>query len=395
MKNNLPMRNPARVSFWRDERFLRVLGQIIFLLLVFAFLAFLANNMAVNLRRQGLALSLNFLRFTSSFDIGETLIEYGRTDTFGRAFIVGLLNTLYVSSLGILFATLLGVFFGITRLSTNFLVRQIAKAYIEFLRNIPLLVLLIFLYIGFFIKLPRVQNAITLPGPTMLSNRGLVIPWGAPTETFNLYAIILGVGLLLAAVVWGVLGQYGRRTGRTPVLPLWSLLTLLLVALLGWFALPAAPLTYDTPSLQGLRMVGGMQFSPEFMALLTGLAIYTSAFIADVVRSGIQAVSGGQVEAARSLGLPGPLILRLIVFPQAMRVIIPPLTSQYLNLAKNSSLAVAIGYPELFHVSGTILNVSGRAVEVITIAMSIYLGISLATSAFMNWYNQRVRLVER
>lgn len=389
----MPSRNLA--NFWRDERFLRVLGQVIFLLLVLALLVFLADNMLTNMRRQGLSLSFSFLRLTSGFDIGEALIPHQRTDTFARAFIVGLLNTLLVSALGIVFATLLGVIVGVARLSGNFLVRQIARAYIEFLRNIPLLVFLIFLYIGVFIKLPRVSNAVILPGPIFLSNRGIAIPAGVPTETFSTYTVILAAGLILAAATAIGLAQYGKRTGRPPLILPWSLLIFLIAAGIGWIALPSPPLTAEPPVIQGLRISGGTQFTPEFMALLSGLSVYTSAFIADVVRAGIQSVPRGQLEAAQSLGLSPFLTMRLIVFPQALRLIIPPLTSQYLNLTKNSSLAVAIGYPELFHVTGTILNQSGRTVEMFSLVMATYLLISLFTSALMNWYNQRVRLVER
>jgi general L-amino acid transport system permease protein len=240
-----------------------------------------------------------------------------------------------------------------------------------------------------------VREAVILPGPTYLTNRGVAIPWGRPTETFPAFVWILVAGLLLAIGVTYGLRRYGRRTGRAPLAALWGLLVFLATAVIGWLALPGPPLSLTTPAQEGLRLAGGLTLSPEFMALLTGLSVYTSAFIADIVRAGIQSVNRGQVEAARSLGLDGFQTLRLVVFPQALRVIVPPLTSQYLNLTKNSSLAVAIGYPELFHVSGTVLNQSGRAVEVITIVMAIYLAISLFTSALMNLYNRRVRLVER
>ena len=395
MDINLGRKDQGSTPLWRDERFLRILGQFVFLVLLFAILGFLANNMLTNLRRQGIGLGFDFLRLTSGFDIGEQLIPYDRTDTYLRSFLVGLVNTAWVSLLGIFFATVLGVLFGIARLSTNFLIQRFARAYIEFNRNIPLLVLLIFLYTGIFIKLPRVREALTLPGPILLSNRGFAIPWGLPAETFPAYGRILLIGLLLAAIVWILLAWHGRRTGRAPLIPLWSFLTFLVVAILGWIVLPTSPLVLDLPVVEGLRVAGGRQFSPEFMALLTGLVIYTSAFIADVVRAGIMSVSRGQVEASRSLGLSGYQTMRLIIFPLALRVIVPPLTSQYLNLTKNSSLAVAIGFPDLFFVAGNVLNQSGRAVEVIALVMATYLTVSLLTSAFMNWYNHRVRLVER
>ena len=395
MERSRPLPLRRSTPLWRDERFLRILGQVVFLALVFAFLAYLLRNMFANVSQQGMQLGFSFVRTTSGFDIGEHLIPYDRSHTYLQAFLVGLLNTAFVSILGIFFATVLGVIFGVARLSSNFLVQRLARVYIEFLRNIPLLVLLIILYLGVFIKFPKVKEAVLLPGPILLTNRGVAVPWGLPTETFALYMRILGLGLLLAIAVGAVLSWYGRRTGRTPLTLIWCILTFFAIAILGWIALPVPPLSFDSPAVQGLRIAGGKSFSPEFMALLTGLAIYTSAFIADVVRSGIQAVSRGQVEAAKSLGLTTFKTLRLIIFPQALRVIVPPLTSQYLNLIKNSSLAVAIGYPELFHVSGTILNQSGRAVEMIAIVMATYLFISLLTSAFMNYYNRRVRLVER
>jgi general L-amino acid transport system permease protein len=385
----------ARIPLWRDERFLRIFGQVVFLALLALLLGFLARNMLVALRQQGLALGFSFLRLTAGFDIGESPIPFSRSSTYLRAFAVGLLNTVLVSFLGIVFATLLGVLVGVARLSTNFLVHWLARLYIEFLRNIPLLVLLIFWYTGVFLKLPRVREALTLPGPVLLTNRGVAIPWGLPTESFPAFLGLLGLGTLLALIVWGGLKLYGRRTGRPPLAFLWGFLTFAAVAVAGWIALPTAPLALDPPAVQGLRMAGGRQLSPEFIALLSGLVLYTAAFIADVVRAGIQSVSRGQVEAARALGLNGFQMLRLVVFPQALRVIIPPLTGHYLNLAKNSSLAVAIGYPDLFSVSGTILNQSGRAVEVIALVMAIYLSISLLTSLFMNWYNRRIRFVER
>lgn len=393
--NNRRAFTPHAIPFWRDERFLKALVQVIFLLALALILGYFIRNMLTNLRQQGLGLGFDFLRLTAGFDIGEHLIPYSRSHTYLQAFAVGLLNTALVSGLGIILATLLGVIFGVAQLSGNFLVRSAARGYIELLRNLPLLVLLIFLYSTVFVQFPRVREAIILPGPVYLTNRGVAIPWGIPTATFPLYLQFLGAGLILALLLALGLSWYGKRSGRPPLTFFWSMLTFLLVAAAGWLLLPAPPLEANLPSVQGLRLAGGLQLSPEFMALLSGLSIYTSAFIADVVRAGIQSVSRGQVEAAKSLGLTGFQTLRLVVFPQALRVIIPPLTSQYLNLTKNSSLAVAIGYPELFHVSGTVLNQSGRAVEVIALVMAVYLSISLFTSALMNLYNRRVRLVER
>ncbi len=382
------------IPFWRDERVLRVLGQIVFLVAVVGFLAYLYNNMITALAAQGMTPSFAFLKNTAGFDIGESLIDYVRSDTYGRALLVGIINTIYVSLIGIFFATILGVILGIARLSSNFLVAKLASIYLEILRNIPLLVLLVFWYSGVFITLPRVKEAINW-GPIYLSNRGVVVPWGIPTETRSTYFIILVVALIVAIIVAWRLKIVGERTGRPPLISFWSTLSFLAVAVIGWFILPQPPLTVDYPELKGLNFSGGHVFSPEFMALLSGLVIYTAAFIGEIVRAGIMSVSKGQTEAAKALGLNNFQTLRLVIFPQAMRVIVPPLTSQYLNLTKNSSLAVAIGYPDLFAIGGTSLNQSGRAVEVIAIMMGLYLSSSLLTSLFMNWYNDKIKLVER
>ncbi len=386
------MRRRTSIPLWRDERFLRIFGQVLFLLILFVFLGYLSNNMLQALKQQGLALGFSFLRLTSGFDIGETLIPYDRSSTYGRAFLVGLLNTANVSLLGIVFATLIGIVVGVARLSRNFLVQLLARIYIEALRNIPLLVLLIFIYSGVFLKLPQIRQALYI-GPVMFSNRGVFAPWPIPTDGYPAFRLCLLLGLLAAAVTWFVLWRHGQRTGRPPLTWFWSLLMWLAFAVIGLIAF--SPFEMEYPKLEGLRVLGGKRLTPEFMSLWSGLVIYTSAFIADVVRAGIQAVPKGQTEAARSLGLNGFQTLRFVVFPQALRVIVPPLTSHYLNLTKNSSLAVAVGFPDLFSVSGTILNQSGRAVEVIALAMSIYLSLSLLTSLFMNWYNRRIRFVER
>jgi general L-amino acid transport system permease protein len=383
------------LSFWRDERVLKISGQVIVGVAVVTLLSFLYQNMVGNLQRQGMTLGYGFFRQVSGFDIAESLLPYSRSSSYLQAFYVGLLNTLQVSILGILFASILGVLVGVARLSTNFLTNRIASVYIEILRNIPLLVLLVFWYKAVFLKLPRVRAALELPGPVFITNRGIAFPWGVPTESFQAYLGILVIGLALSIVVAALLIRRGRQSGRMPLWYLWSPIVFVSVAIVGWLIVPGAPLAKEDPYLAGLNLAGGKVLSPEFLALLSGLAIYTSAFIAEVVRAGIQSVPHGQVEAARALGLNGIMTLRLVIFPQALRVIIPPLTSQYLNLTKNSSLAVAIAYPDLFYVSSTILNQSGRAVEMIALVMLVYLATSLITAAFMNWYNDRIKLVER
>ena len=386
----------SNIPFWRDERYLNILAQILVFAIVAGILYSLWYNMNRSLEALGLPLSLKFLKITASFDIGEKLISYSREDTYLRAYLVGVLNTIQVSVLGIFFATILGIIIGVSRLSGNWLVSRLAGAYVELFRNIPLLVFLIFWYQGLFLKFPDVRDALRF-GDFYFSKRGIAFPWGIPTETFQSYLYILGFGLIVAIVVGIVLHRQGVKTGRMPLIGLWSPLTWIVIGIIGWFILPQAPLTPTIPELpeKGFNIIGGRVFSPEFMALLSGLVLYTAAFIGEVVRAGIQAVSKGQTEAARALGLNGFQTLRLIVFPQALRVIVPPLTSQYLNLTKNSSLAIAIGYPDIVHVYGTIINQSGRAVEMTAIMMATYLTFSLLTSAFMNWYNKRIRLVER
>ena len=383
------------IPFWRDERILKILGQIAFAITILLFFFFIFQNMRAGLAKQGISLSLNFIRGVSGFDIAETLFSYDRSSTYLQAYQIGLLNTLLVSVVGIFFATVLGIILGVARLSTNFIINRLAASYLEIIRNLSLLVFLIFWYLGVFLKLPRVKEAIVWPGNIFLSNRGVGVPWGLPTDSYPTFRLFLIAGFILALVVFFSLRSYSKRTGRAPLTTIWTLLTFVLVALAGWIILPEKPLALDLPRVEGLRLTGGKVLTPEFMALTSGLVLYTSAFIGEVVRAGIQSVSKGQVEASRALGLNGFETLRLVVFPQALRVIIPPLTSQYLNLIKNSSLAIAVAYPDVFYVANTVQNQTGRAVEMIGMVMLTYLAFSLITSVLMNWYNQRIRLVER
>jgi general L-amino acid transport system permease protein len=381
-------------AFWRDERVIQVAAQILFLALVIWVGSAALRNMLTSLQQQGLVLGFDFLNSGAGFDISDAPIPYSSTDTFARALQVGLLNTILVSVLGIVLSTLLGIVVGVARLSSNWLVNRMAWVFVEVMRNVPLLVLLVFIYTAFFLKLPRARQAVSL-GPIYLSNRGVAIPWGEPTDTWSLYVSVLIGALIAGAVVGLAMRWWQNRSGRPRPQVVPSLLTMTLIALIGWFALPQPPLALSLPEIAGFNFRGGQVLSPEFMALLIGLVIYTAAFIGEVVRAGIQAVPKGQVEAARALGLNPARTLRLVVFPQALRVIIPPVTNQYLNLTKNSTLAVAIGYPDLFAISGTIINQTGRAVEMIAVVMAVYLMLSLITSLVMNWYNRRVRLVER
>jgi general L-amino acid transport system permease protein len=360
------------------------------------FLAWAAVSNAIdNLARAKIASGFGFWETTAGFDISQTLIDYSTTSSYGRAFWVGLLNTLLVAGLGIIFATVLGFIIGIARLSTNWLVARLAGGYVELIRNLPLLLQLLFWYNAVLKALPELRDSVMIPAGAFLNNRGLFLPQPVFKSGFGAVLIALLFGVIASAAF--SLGARRRqlRTGQqAPVL--WITLALVLGLPLAVLALASFPVDFLYPEKGRFNIRGGIEVLPEFMALLFGLVIYTAAFIAEVVRAGILAVSKGQTEAAFSLGLRPRLTLRLVVVPQAMRVIVPPLTSQYLNLTKNSSLAVAIGYPDLVQIfAGTVLNQTGQAVEVILITMAVYLTISLVTSLLMNIYNRRVALVER
>lgn len=353
-------------------------------------------NAADNLAKANIASGFRFWNNTAGFDISQTLIDYSpSTSTFGRAFWVGLLNTLLVAALGIVLATALGFTIGIARLSRNWLVSHLAGGYVELIRNIPLLLQILFWYNAVLKALPDLRSSFALSGGVFLNNRGLFLPRPQFGAGFShvLAAFVLGLIVTTALRVWARRRQ--DRTGEPPRILLY-VLALMVGVPLAVFFLAGAPLHFSFPEMGRFNVLGGTEILPEFAALLLALAIYTAAFIAEVVRAGILSVPQGQTEAAQALGLRSGSTLRLVVVPQAMRVIVPPLTSQYLNLIKNSSLAVAIGYPDLVQVfAGSVLNITGQAVEVIAITMAVYLFISLVTSLLMNLYGHAVRIVER
>ena len=523
------------IPFWRDSRVLGVLAQIVFFALVVAGLVWLGRNVAGNMGRLGgnqflcrdgsssFRCAFDFLRLDAQFAIAETVIPFDPSDSYGRALLVGALNTAKVGFFGIVLATILGVATGIARLSSNWLIRTIARWYVDIIRNTPLLLQLFFLFFGVILLLPPIRQAAQPFGlPIYLSQRGINLPGVVLMPSATVWLALVGAGLLAAGAVWWLLGRRERRLGRTTRRPLWALLALLLFAVPGWFVaaaagagnqgflvaadsgiasfadveararaelgvddlgaveaavaagtltpeqveaatvslctvdgapaeanaaallrraavpyeverapgpneairayldgdcellvlsraaltaaaipdsvivpLPETPLRLDVPRIEGLNFVGGLKLSPNFAAILIGLVIYTGAFIAEIVRAGILSVPKGQTEAARALGLSEGQRLRLVVLPQALRVIIPPLTSQYLNLVKNSSLAIAVAYPDLWSTAYTTLNQSGRAVQVFLLVMGTYLSFSLIISFFLNWYNRRIALVER
>ena len=382
-------------SWVNDPAVRGVIYQVLLAVLLAFFFYAAATNALDNLTRQKIASGFGFWNNTAGFDIGQHLIKYETISTYGAAFWVGLTNTLLVAVIGIVFSTIIGFVVGVARLSPNWLVNKLATVYVETIRNIPLLLQLLFWYNAVLKALPEVRDSIRLPGPMFLNTRGLRVPEPLFQDGFSLVvgALIAGVIVSVGYRVWAK-----RRLDATgqPSPVGWVALALVIGAPLVVFALLGAPLGFNAPELGRFNIQGGVQIFPEFVALTIGLSIYTAAFIAEAVRAGIQSVSKGQTEAAAALGLRTSPILSLVVVPQAMRVVIPPLTSQYLNLIKNSSLAVAVGYPDLVQVfMGTVLNQTGQAVECVSVTMGVYLVISLVTSFAMNEYNKRIALVER
>jgi general L-amino acid transport system permease protein len=385
----------SSIPLWRDERVLKGIAQIISAVAVIGFLIFFVSNVLQAARDRGLDLGFGFMNQAAGFALPESVIPYDESRSFGYAFLVGILNTLKAASVGIVLATILGTLTALARLSTNWLVSKIASTYIEIIRNIPLLVQLFIWYFAIFRNLPSVQESIKWPGPVYLSQRGIYMPSVDPTSTFGTWIVIVGIAILLAVVLRYVLFRYQLRTGRTTYPVLTAFIVLVGLSLLGWFLVGESPLVKNVPELGKFNFTGGMRLTREYAAMLTGLVIYTGAFIAEVVRAGILAVDRGQFEAARAVGLNNLQVLRLVVFPQAMRVIVPPLISQYLNLTKNSSLAIAVGYADLFFVGRTMINQAGRPVPIFIMVMATYLLFSLTTSIVMNIYNRRIQLVER
>ncbi len=384
----------SRSPLYRPE-VRQVIYQVLLLLALGYLVYWVVNNVADNLRRQNIASGFDFLNRTSGFDVSQTLIPYSNTSTYGRAFWVGLLNTLLVAGLGIVFATVLGFVIGIARLSSNWLVARLAGAYVEIVRNLPLLLQLFFWYFAVLKTLPSPRQSYVLPGGAFFNVRGLYLPMPVPEMGFSRVAAAFWAALILSIGI----GWWARRRQRVTGQRFRVLRTVLVLVvgmpLFAYFT-SGQPLSWSYPELRGFNFQGGIVVLPELLALLFGLSFYTASFIAEIVRAGILGVPKGQTEAAQALGLTNRQSLRLVIVPQAARIIIPPLTSQYLNLTKNSSLAVAIGYPDFVNVfTGTVLNQTGQAIEVILVTMAVFLLLSLLTSIFMNWFNRRMALVER
>ncbi|MBO9098279.1 MULTISPECIES: amino acid ABC transporter permease [unclassified Rhizobium] len=389
--------NGSRRS-WHSLLYNPKLRQFIYQALTVIFIVWLvwyaSSNAAQNLEKANMRASLTFLNGRAGFDIAQTPIQYSSDSTYLRALTLGLINTLIVAACGIVTATIIGLLVGMGRLSHNWLIAKLSTVYVEIFRNIPPLLVIFFWYKGVLSLLPDVKKAMSLPLSVYVSNRGVYMP--APIFGAGIWTVPVAcaVGIIGAIIYTRWANKRQLATGKRPPVLLVNLALIIGLPLLA-FAIAGFPVTFDIPVLGKFNMNGGTVVGPEFLSLYMALSFYTAAFIAEIVRSGIRGVSKGQSEAAHALGIRPGLTTRLVVLPQALRIIIPPLTSQYLNLTKNSSLAVAIGYADLVAVGGTILNQSGHSIEIIGIWMAIYVSLSLITSLFMNWFNARMALVER
>ena len=385
---------PGRGRFYHDPRVRGLFVQAMLVAAIALVAAGAVYNAADHLARMHAASGFSFLGTVAGFDISQALIDYTpEASTFGRALVVGLLNTLLVAAIGIVLATVIGFAIGIARLSKNYLVERLATLYVEGIRNVPLLLQLLFWYNAVLKALPETAQSLVVPGGIIVNNRGLFAPRPVFAD-FHQIAATAAIAVALAAA-FSVTAVRVKRLQRAPVLRMAVAAAIVAGVPVAAFLASGAPLAFEFPEIGRFNVRGGTEILPEFAALVVGLSIYTAAFIAEAVRAGLMAVPRGQTEAASALGLSRMATLRLIVVPQAMRVIVPPLTSQYLNLTKNSSLAVAIGYPDLVEVAGTVLNISGQAVEVVAITMVVYLSISLATALAMNIHGARWRQIER
>ena len=386
---------PKQKLSFSDPKVRAWLFQIITIVAVVSLGWYLFNNTQTNLQHRGITSGFDFLERSAGFGIAQHLIDYTESDSYARVFVIGLLNTLLVTVIGVVLATILGFIVGVARLSPNWMINKLATVYVEVFRNIPPLLQILFWYFAVFLTMPGPRNSHNFGDTFFVSSRGLNMPAAIAADGFwpFLASIVVAIVAIVFMTRWA--NKRFEATG-VPFHKFWAGLALLIVIPTLCALIFGAPIHWEMPKLAGFNFVGGWVLIPELLALTLALTVYTAAFIAEIVRSGIKSVSHGQTEAARSLGLrPGPT-LRKVIIPQALRVIIPPLTSQYLNLAKNSSLAAGIGYPEMVSLfAGTVLNQTGQAIEVIAITMSVYLAISISISLLMNWYNKRIALIER
>jgi general L-amino acid transport system permease protein len=384
----------GRALWYNDARIRGIIYQAVVALALIAFFWWIIHNTVTNLQRLNIASGFGFLNGRAGFDLGQTPIAYSSDSTYWDALKVGLVNTVLVAVIGIATATVIGFLVGVGRLSRNWLVAKICTFYVELFRNIPPLLVIFFWYFGVLSILPQPRESLELPFGSWLNNRGLSMP--KPLFEDGSWLILAGLGAAIIIAFFVRRWAKARQMATGQQFPSgWTTLALVIGLPLIGYVLSGMPVSFEYPQRSTFNLVGGLQIGPEFMSLYLALSFYTASFIAEIVRGGILGISKGQTEAAYSLGLrPGPT-MRLVIIPQALRIIIPPLTSQYLNLTKNSSLAIAIGYADLVAVGGTILNQTGQAIEIVALWMLIYLGLSLSTSLFMNWFNGRMALVER
>ncbi|MCY1282661.1 ectoine/hydroxyectoine ABC transporter, permease protein EhuC [compost metagenome] len=394
------MQTPAigsrlRGSVWTDPKVRAWLFQAIAVIAIVAIGWFLFDNTQTNLAKRGITSGFSFLERSAGFGIAQHLIDYTEADSYARVFVIGLLNTLLVTFIGVILATILGFIVGVSRLSKNWIIAKLATVYVEVFRNIPPLLQILFWYFAVFLTMPGPRNSHNFGDTFFVSSRGLNMPAALTADGFWPFVTSIVVAIVAIVLMCRWANKRFEATG-VPFHKFWVGLALFLVIPALCALIFGAPLHWELPKLQGFNFVGGWVLIPELLALTLALTVYTAAFIAEIVRSGIKSVSHGQTEAAHSLGLRNGPTLRQVIIPQSLRVIIPPLTSQYLNLAKNSSLAAGIGYPEMVSLfAGTVLNQTGQAIEVIAITMSVYLAISISISLLMNWYNKRIALIER
>jgi len=367
-------------------------GALLALILYLAYAVL--QNTQLNLEARGIDSGFEFLQREAGLPIGDSLIHYEPTDSYGWAFTTAVVNTLFVATLAIFFATLIGVLVGVARVSSNWLLNKLAAIYVETLRNIPLLLTLIFIYVVVLSSLPSARSSWQLTQTIVLNVRGIYFPKPIAMEGFSLVMFALALAIVLCWVFRRWAKGYFARTGREPAVIRISLLMLIVIPSLVYLLL-GQPLSWEVSQLKGFNYVGGLSFRPEFMALLIGLVLYTAAFIAENVRSGIESVAKGQIEAAQALGIKPAKIMSRVTLPQALRVMIPATTNDFTSLVKNSSLAVAIGYPDMVSVGGTIIGQNGQAIEIIGMWMAVYMTINLIISALMNWLNARVQVIER
>jgi len=389
------MQKKPVTPIWKNKKIIPIFLQLLFVLVIITIGTFLIRSALTGLNAIGIKVGFGFLNSTASFAISDKLISYTPSDSYGRALLVGLLNTVKVGVIGVIISGIIGTLIGIGRLSDNWLMRVLTKGYVEFVRNTPLLIQIFFLYFVVFLTLPKIENNRNFLDMIFFSNRGVAIPWFTVNSSSIIWLILMAASIIMAVILWKIKLKKQIESGKNTYPFIWSTASIILMAIAAYIITGTPPLGISIPRIEGMLFKGGYVVNIEFASILLGLIIYHSAFIAEIVRAGIIAVPKGQIEAAKALGLKKGTIMRLITLPQASRIIIPSATSQFLNLFKNSTLAIAVGYTELFSIGNTIINQTGRAIEIMILIASLFLILSLTISFFMNWFNKHYQLVER